>query len=297
MINACIVIISSRKKCLYNSLQSLWKYFNHKNNYPVYIYYFDNIYDSWFFRRRIKKNISENIFFRKIEYQTPSFLKEDELFYNRTYLKYVKNSFPIKRKGYLHMCNFIVNIYKYPNTELHKYDYVMTHDDEAGYLKQMEKDPFNTINKSTSYFIAYEVGKRLKDGEPHQGHLDTRIGLWDFTKNFILKNNINPKSAQLSELMEDKNAEINFHYLDWCDTYIINTEMFKMDLWHKWINAINSHGGIYKYRWGDNEIYSLFSHMIQEKIICTNSVKEGFHSQGLYRNIQEYAPGVKNINK
>ena len=163
MINACIVIISSRKKCLYKSLQSLWKYFNYKNNYPVYIYYFDNIYDSWFFRRRVKKNISEKIFFRKIPYRTPTFLKEEELFYNRTYLEYVKNSFPIKRKGYLHMCNFTVNMYKYPNTDLHKYDYVMTHDDEAGYLRQMQEDPFNTINKSNNYFIAYEVGKRLKD--------------------------------------------------------------------------------------------------------------------------------------
>ena len=54
-------------------------------------------------------------------------------------------------------------MYKYPNTDLHKYDYVMTHDDEAGYLRQMREDPFNTINKSNNYFIAYEVGKRLKD--------------------------------------------------------------------------------------------------------------------------------------
>ena len=33
---------------------------------------------------------------------------------------------------------------------------------------------------------------------------------------------------QLAKLIEDKNAEINFHYLDWCDSYIINTKMFEM---------------------------------------------------------------------
>tara|TARA_A100001388_G_scaffold29422_1_gene18843 strand:- start:1967 stop:2860 length:894 start_codon:yes stop_codon:yes gene_type:complete len=297
MFKACIVILSSRKRCLFKSLQSLWKFYNYKYNYPVFVYYFDNVYDSWFYKRRVRKKISENIFFKRVDYETPKFLKEEELFYNRKDFWTVRTSFPKKRKGYLHMCNFIINMYGYPNTDLENYDFVMTHDDEAGYVKDMKNDPFSIIANSKQLMGAYSVGSRLRYGKPHQGHLDTRYGLWNFTKEFIVKNKINPKSIQLKKLMNDSNAENNFHYIDWCDSYIINTKIFKMDLWVKWLNAVNSNGGVYKYRWGDNEIYSLFCHMIQEKIICTNTVKDGFHDQGLFRSLQDYAPGVKNSKK
>ncbi len=195
------------------------------------------------------------------------------------------------------MCNFKVNMYGYPNTDLEKFDYVMTHDDEGGYQKFLEIDPFSTIASSENLMGAYSVGKRLKDGKPHQGHLDTRNRLWEFTKDFINKNKINPKSIQLKNLLKDNNDEENFHYLDWCDSYIINTKLFKLDLWKKSVNAINRNGGIYKYRWGDNEIYSLFCHMIQEKIFCTQTVNEGYYNQGLFRHLQDYAPGVRNFKK
>ena len=195
------------------------------------------------------------------------------------------------------MCNFTINMYGYQNTDLQNYDFVMTHDDEAGYVKDMKDDPFSIIANSNQLMGAYAVGQRLNDGKPNQGHLDTRYGLWDFTKEFIIKNKVDPKSIQLKNLMNDSNAENNFHYIDWCDSYILNTKIFKMDLWVKWVNAVNSNGGVYKYRWGDNEIYSLFCHMIQEKIICTNTVKDGFHDQGLFRHLQDYAPGVKNSRK
>ena len=39
--------------------------------------------------------------------------------------------------------------------------------------------------------------------------------------------------------------------------------MFKTDIWKLWIKEVNESGGIYKYRWGDNEIISLFAHFIQ----------------------------------
>ena len=44
-LNACIVFISSRKKCIKYSLLSLWENYNNKYNYPVYVHYFDDIYD------------------------------------------------------------------------------------------------------------------------------------------------------------------------------------------------------------------------------------------------------------
>lgn len=295
--NACIVYISSRGRCIGPSIKSLWDNFNHKHDYPVYVHYFDDIYDNKGFQNSIKQATSDNTHFISVPYNTPSFLKEEEMFYNRKDIWYVANSFPIHRKGYLHMCNFTSNMYGYENTELHKYDYIMTHDDESGYTRSLEYNPFEVIRDQDTSMGAYIVGKRLKDGKPHQGHLDTRVGLWDFTKSFLLDNNIEPASTQLKELLTDPDSDMNFHLLDWCDTYVIKTEMFRNPLWDKWISAVNNNGGIYKYRWGDNEIISLFAHIYSGKIHNMKAVEDGSHDQGMFRRLQDIAPGVKDLGR
>ena len=48
------------------------------------------------------------------------------------------------------------------------------------------------------------MGKRISNGTPHQGHYDTRVGLWDFTKKYIIDNKITPKSLQLKKLLDDE---------------------------------------------------------------------------------------------
>ena len=238
-LNACIVYISSRNRCVEHSLKSLWDMYNKNYDYPVYVHYFDDIYDSIDVQKRITRHNKQKVIFKKVPYRTPSFIAESDLYYNRTNLWYVARSFPIQRKGYLHMCNFTSNMYGYENTELHEYDYIMTHDDEAGYEKPIQKDPFEIIANQKEYIGAYDVGQRLKNGHPHQGHKDTRVGLWEFTKNFLLQNNIKPSSKILQSLLEDPEAETRYHYIKWCDTYVIKTEVFKTSLWKKWINAVN----------------------------------------------------------
>ena len=173
----------------------------------------------------------------------------------------------------------------------------MTHDDESGYTQEMPYDPFEVMSEQPEIMGAYIVGQRLKNGAPHQGHLDCRIGLWDFTKKFLIGNEITPKSKQLQDLLTDSNAEWNFHFLDWCDSYVIKTEMFKSSLWKKWITAVNDSGGIYKYRWGDNEIISLFAHIYSESIYNFKLVEDGYHNQGMFRHLQDYAPGVRDLRK
>jgi len=296
-LKACIVIISSRYKCLPHCLKSLWENFNKDYDYPVYVHYFDNIYDSEYYRKKVDEICPQRVFFKPIPYNTPSFLEEKELYYNKKHLWYARTSFSIKRKGYLHMCNFTSNMYGYENTELEKYDFVMTHDDESGYDTSLDYNPFKTLSETEYNIGAFFVGQRLKNGAPHQGHLDTRVSLWQFTKDFLQKENITPKSKALNNLLKDPNAEYNFHFLDWCDTYVIKNEVFETALWKKWIEAVNKNGGIYKHRWGDNEIISLFAHMIQDKIYDFATVKEGIHNQGKFRGLQDYAPGVKDVNK
>jgi hypothetical protein len=173
----------------------------------------------------------------------------------------------------------------------------MTHDDESGYTQEMPYDPFEVMSQREEAMGAYIAGQRLKNGAPHQGHLDTRIGLWNFTKDFLVKNRIIPKSGYLKRLLLDADAERNFHYLPWCDSYVIKTEMFKSELWKKWITAINNSGGIYKYRWGDNEVLSLFAHIYDTSIYNLKTVQDAYHDQGMFRHLQDYAPGVKDLRR
>lgn len=292
----CINIISSRTKCIKHCLDSLWENYNKEHNYTVFVYYFDDIYDSSILQSSIIGDSKQDTRFVNIEYKTPEFIAEDELYYNRD-LWYVKNRFSKNRKGYLHMCHFTSNMYGYPNTELEEYDYIITHDDEAGYSRPMTQNPVEILSKTEYKIGAYFVGQRLKDGHPHQGHRDTRVGLWDFTKSFIMDNSVTPKSELLKSLLDNGKAEDFYHYLKWCDTYVIKTGVFRSDLWKKWIAAVNDSGGIYKYRWGDNEIITLFAYMIQDKVFNFNLVSDGTHVQNKFRHIQDYAPGVKDLNK
>ena len=292
-----IHIISSRVKCIKHCLESLWNNYNSNHNYPVYIYYFDDIYGSLDLQKDIIGDTGQNVVFVTVPYKTPDFIPESELYYNRKDIQYVNTSFSINRKGYLHMCNFTSNIYGYQNTELDNYDFIMTHDDESGYTKMMDYDPFDIIAESGSLFGAYSFGQRLNNGKPHQGHLDTRIGLYKFTKNFMDNHKIIPKSESLIKIMKCPNPEERFHYLDWADTYVVNTEIFKSESWLLWINAVNKSGGIYKYRWGDNEIYSLYAHIFIGTIYNLKTVDDGYHNQGMFRGLCDLAPNVKNIYK
>ncbi len=294
MLNACIVILSSRNQCIPHCVKSLWDNFNYKYDYPVYVHYFDDIYDDENFRNSIREVTSQNVHFISVPYKTPDWIPQNELYYNRRDLWYVNSGqFTINRKGYLHMCNFTSNMYGYENTHLHEYDYIMTHDDEAGYSNEVPYNPFEVMEGMDLDMGAYSVNQRLKDGGPHQGHLDTRVGLWEFTKKFIEDNNIVPKTPSLNNLLSDSNAEYNYHLLNWSDTYVIKTKMFETELWKKWIKAVNESGGVYKYRWGDNEIITLFAYIHQNGIYNFNTVNDGIHQQDKFRNLQDYAPGVK----
>jgi len=61
--NACIAIISSRTRCLRACLESLYQGYNSQHDYPVYVLYFDDIYDSQEYRDEVHENISPNIHF------------------------------------------------------------------------------------------------------------------------------------------------------------------------------------------------------------------------------------------
>ncbi len=292
--NGCINLLSSRNKCLPFCLKSLWDNWNYRYDYPVYVHYFDDIYDSQEYREFIWEEISENIHFRSVPYKTPEFLKEEELFYNRNDLWYSRTRFPIDRKGYLHMSNFFNNLYGYPNTEFQKYDYMLSIDDESKFLKEVPYNFFEVLDGRDELAGAIKV-THAKDKPPHQGNFDCRTGMWQHIKNYIEKYNINPKSNFIKNLLEDPNAEVNFHQKSSADSYVFKTKLFETEEWKLWNKELNLSGGVYKGRWGDDELNYLFFLIHHDYVVYDfKTVDEGYHDQGGLRHIQSYAPGVKN---
>ena len=244
-LNACITYISSRKPCISLSIQSLWDNFNHKYDYPVYVHYFDDIYDDEDFREEVR---------------------------SKTY-------------------------YGYPNTEFEKYDYVMSLDDESMFMKDMPYDPFEVMSERVEPMGALKVYDQNKK-PPHQGNFDTRINLWKFMKGYMKHYDIEPKSQFLKDLMNDPDSDSKFHYYPCADSYVVKTSLFETKEGKQWIEAVNKYGGIYKYRWGDNDVNSLFYLIHYEcDMYDLKTVDDGYHSQGALRHLVDYAPGVKDNSR
>ena len=297
---ACIVYISSRNQCLKHSMKSIWDNYNCKYNYPVHVHYFDDIYDSEDLRKEMTKHTSQQTYWKSVPYETPPHIEEKELYYNRRDLWYVRSSFPITRKGYLHMCHFTSNMYNYPNTDLHNYDYLMTHDDEAGYVTKATFDPVEIMDSREELMgaLSYKVCG-LKNGVPHQGYLDGSLNLWSFVKGYLRSYKLTPKLPQMVETLN--NPSMDWRLLPQPDTYVIKTKMFETESWRNWIQAVNKFGGNYKYRWGDCLVLGMYYHIHHGKVYDFsaegNPVEMGIYKQNAYRHIQDYAPGVKDNTK
>jgi len=297
-LNGCINILSSRTKCLPLCIKSLWDNWNYKYNYPVYVYYFDDIYDDESLRQEVIDFTKSDVRFISIPYETPKHIPEKELFYNRRELWYVASGqFGKGRKGYLHMCHFYNNLYGYPNTEFENYDYILSIDDEAKFLKEVPYDFFETLSQRKELAGAIRV-IHTKDRPPHQGNFDCTTGMWQHIKSYIEKHDIKPKSDFIKNLLTDPNAEVNFYQKSSADSYVFKTELFKTKEWKLWNKELNKCGGIYKGRWGDNELNYLFFLIHHDYVVYDfKTVDEGYHDQGGLRHIQDHAPSVKDLIK
>ena len=77
---------------------------------------------------------------------------------------------------------------------------------------------------------------------------------------------VNPKSELLSHCFDlSKNpdtyfiGEYKFHKtLFMTDFNVYELSIFRSIYWENWNKHINESGGIYKYRWGENELITLF---------------------------------------
>ena len=287
--NYCIHIISSRTKTLKKSLESFYKYFNKKYDYPVYIYYFDDIYSNSF-KTDICNSISKNIHFIEVDYNLPKNLKRSEIFF-------AKNP---ARIGYLHMCNFWSNYYYYPKTMYHNYDYAFNFDDDSLWIKELDYDPFSRLTNSDSVMLSFNCYRYPVD---HRSRT-VRVGLCQLVINYCKKYNITPGRKYLQQLLNIssiKKAHDFFQTNLVCyDTNIVKLEVFKTEEYKNWITMVNNSNGIYKHRWGDNEIISLFHDLHYDTLVLLvegekqqAGGKNKYINPGGLRHITDFAPGVK----
>ena len=84
-LNGCVHILSGRVKCLKISLESFYKYYNYKYDYPVYVYYFDPLYTDDYIND-IHSSLSSNIHFIELDYSLPKHINKSELFiFNKSF--------------------------------------------------------------------------------------------------------------------------------------------------------------------------------------------------------------------
>ena len=289
--NAAIYLLSSRTLLLEKCLNNLFKNWNNKFNYPVYVHYFDNIYSQKYIEK-INRTISKNISFHQIEYKVPDHIHEKDLFYNKKNLRYVRESFPKKRLGYLHGERFWTNLTSYGEygcviNELKKYDFLMRIDDDSNFKGKIDFDLFDILKTkpiATAYmYNTYNYRVR-----------DTRIGLWEFYKNYLKKYNYSPKNKLLKKAVEENNEQI-MHSLYWtsgnCNLY--NIQQFRKKPWDEYQEELNKFGGHYKYRWGDLETIGLFCYTHFEMSPHNFDLKKkGLYDDKFPTILSSYAPGV-----
>ncbi len=289
--NAAIYLLSSRVLLLEKCLLNLYKNWNYKYNYPIYIHYFDDIYNEEFINK-INKKISKNIFFCQIDYKVPDHIDEKDLFYNKVEIPYVRKSFSKKRLGYLHGERFWLNLTSYGEVgclvkELEKYDYLMRIDDDSYFKGKIDFDLFDILKD-------YPIASAYMYNRYTDRVRDTRLGLWDFYKSYLKKFNYVPKNLNLRKAVTENN-EIMMHNLYWtagnCNLY--NILEFKKKPWEEYQKELNRFGGHYKNRWGDLETIGLFCYTHFDKEPYNFNLKE----KGLYDDkfpdiLSSFAPGV-----
>ena len=291
----CVHIISSRVTCLKLSLKSFYKHFNNKYKIPVYIYHFDNIYSKKYIDD-IHKTVDNNIKFIQINYGNPPNLNFNEIYFVK------KNN--TKRLGYHHMCHFWSNYYHYPKTEYTNYDIAFNFDDDSLWVKDFDFSFIEKLINSNSVLMSFNC---YKYGVNHRT-CEVRTGLCLLVCHYCKKYNIIPKKEWIKKLLTIKNNREREDYfqvnLICYDTNITKLKIFKTEEHKNWMREVNNSNGIYKYRWGDNEILSLFHDIHYDaEVLLIHNLKDGcggaqeFIDQSGLKYIKAYAPGVKEIYK
>ena len=206
-------------------------------------------------------------------------MNKKDLFYNKKSLRYVRESFPESRLDYLHMCKFASNLTSFGkvgciNQNLKKYDHLMKIDDDSGFIKKINFDLFDVLNK-------YPSASGYTWNTFEYSHKETRIGLWEFYKDYLKQFGYSPKNNLLKDAVL-RNDENLMHKINWSsgNLNLFNINKISQEPWEEYQQYVNESNGIYKNRWGDIEITTLFLYTHFEEPIFNFDLR----NKGLYTN-------------
>ena len=281
MKKGCIFLISARKSLIRECLFLLNENYNKKFRYPILIFYHGNLYDDLKFRESIRSiNSKVEYRFHKLKAKIPSNLKTKDLFWN------LENKYARKfrgRIGYLHAITFKINFINYE--QFNEFDYLMVIDDDSWFKRKIEIDLFEELDKNKGLFGTSHMWKNSTERA-----INTRVNLFNWTKSFIKQNKLVVKDNKLRESLNGDVDNKSFHSLEWnsgnCNVF--NRKMFDTDSWKKFNQEFNKIAGGYRYRWGDCEIFGIYSYIFLDPSVMNFNLK----GRGLY---ESQLPGTEFI--
>ena len=271
--NACVYVLAGRLNLIEECVERFFEFYNYKFNFPFYIYHFDNLFDKNQ-KNIILSNRLTNKFgvkFININTSLPKNISNKELYFNRDY-KYVKKSFGPERVNYLHMCNFFTNSNNKPDLDNFRFHHRI--DDDVFLQKKIDDNLFEIMFSKNYILATSKLWNEIKINT-----IDTRRGLFDFYNNYIEINNLTPQNNQLKNAITTKSESL-FHKLYWSTGHfnLYDHKYIRDDLkWKRFLDLINSSGGIYKYRWGDMELIGLYLYtFFQDPKLDLQLSKDGY---------------------
>lgn len=256
------------RPCLKLALELLYKNFNNKYKYPILVTTFGKQYSKRFIKKIHRETNPAIKFLELARPEVPDHIKEEELFYNRKEIEYVRKSFPKSRIGFLHTNQLVTGlVMEFP--EIKNYDYVLKMDDDHFFVNEIGFDFFKFIDDNNYKFGAFAIER-----SDSLRQKDCQIGLRELAKEYIKENNIQPQGKSLDK-------EGNWDSLVSRDPTIWAMSVFRNENWKNWWNRVNQSGGIYKYRWGDLEIHALYMRMYYPDSVWYNF---DFYNKGIIKH-------------
>jgi hypothetical protein len=242
--NGIIWYIAARR-CLKENLELLYENFNNEYKYPVIVYSFGDVYSERF-KKDVWSRLDPDIQFVTLDVpELPANVPESELFYNRTDIEYVRKFFPPSRVGYLHTNNFVAG-YVMNHPGVAQYDYGLKMDDDTFFVKKVPNDILLEASKN-GYVYSPSDTMSFNRERARQ----TQVGIRDLFKEYLSEENLVPVSDSIDETGE-WNGDGPY------DPTVWDFRIFRDEKWDVWWRKVDESGGMYKYRWGDLEVHTLF---------------------------------------
>ncbi|CAH1790690.1 unnamed protein product [Owenia fusiformis] len=237
-----------RMQKFWKALESLEKFFNLKYNYPIIIFHESSFKNTT--KKEIKSRTQNIVIFQLVEFMIPSFINSSKL---------MKSKVCYRDIGYKHMCRFhSKQVPQHP--VMKKFDFYLRLDDDSLFLKPINYDIFRYF-RDNNYMYGYLIMT--------QDQARCVTGLWESTEKYCKKNNIIPKFAWKKNTIFYNNFEIS------------RTSIWSGDAYSKYIDYIDSLGGIYYNRWGDAPIKSLALSIFVQRSKITKMPHISYEHQGI----------------